>query len=93
MKARHAMLTFPNPSLSYDKRQKRVRFWAHDAAMGVPFFLDATALALLSASAPGDEAAMLQAFDLNRAAIQEAAARAYVRRGPGFFTLTASDFA
>ena len=93
MKARHAMLTFPNPSLSYDKRQKRMRFWAHDAAMEIPFFLDATALARLGATAAADEVGLLQTFDLNRAAIQEAAARVYVRRGPGFFTLTALDFA
>ena len=92
MKGRPAMLTFPNPSLSYDKRQQRVRFWAHDAALEIPFFLDATALALLSPTAV-DEAGLLKAFDLNRATIEQAAARVYVRRGPGFFTLTAWDFA
>lgn len=93
MKAHRAILTFPNPSLSYDKRRRRVRFWAHDAALEIPFFLDATALARLGAPATGDEVGMLQAFDLNRASIQKAAARIYVRSGPGFFTLTSSDLA
>jgi Protein of unknown function (DUF1488) len=87
------MLNFPNASRSYDSRQRRVRFWAHDAALEIPFFLDAAALVHLSPGTAADEAGMLATFDLNRRAIQTAAARVYARHQRGSYILMASDFA
>ena len=87
------MLNFPNASRSYDRRLRRVRFWAHDAALEIPFFLDAAVLFYLNPTTAADEAGLLKTFDLNRAAIQTAAARIYARNRRDSYTLMASDFA
>jgi hypothetical protein len=87
------MLNFPNTSRSYDERLRRVRFWAHDAALEIPFFVDASALFQFNPQTATDEAGLLHTFDLNRAAIQNAAARVYTRHQRGSYTLMASDFA
>jgi Protein of unknown function (DUF1488) len=89
------MLSFPNLSRSYDERLRRIRFWAHDAALEIPFFLDTVALQQMSPATPtaSDEAGLLGAFDLNREAIHRVAARVYVRHQRGSYTLSASDFA
>ena len=41
-------LNFPNPSRSYEPDHARVRFWGHDDAMEVSFFLNEDALFHLS---------------------------------------------
>jgi hypothetical protein len=87
------VLKFPNVSRSYDGRLRRVRFWAHDAALEIPFFLDAAVLFYLNPKTAVDEAGLLSTFDLNRAAIQSAAERVYARHQRGSYTLMASDFA
>jgi hypothetical protein len=86
------MLTFPNPSRSYDGRHHRMRFWAHDEALEIPFFLETSALLYLSPLTSGGEADLLKTFDLHRAAIQAAAARVYVRHRSPSYSLTAADF-
>lgn len=86
-------LNFPNRSRSYDGRLRRVRFWAHDASLEVPFFLDAGALSRLNPGIGMDEATLLLTFDLNREEIQRAATRIYARNRRDAYTLMASDFA
>ncbi len=85
-------LVFPNASRSYDERMRRVRFWAHDDAMEIPFFLEAAALLHLNPWTPGDEAGLLKTFDFNRAVIETTAARIYAQRRCAFYTLTTADF-
>jgi hypothetical protein len=84
-------LSFPNQSRSYDPRQNRVRFWAHDASLEIPFFVEADALCHIAPKATRDETGMLNAFDLNRDRICAAADRVYVRHRRGSYTLAVSD--
>ena len=86
-------LAFPNVSRSYDARMRRVRFWAYDAALEIPFFLDTNALFHLNPWTSGDEVGLLRTFDVNREAINSAAARIYARHRRDFYTFVASDFA
>ncbi len=85
-------LDFPNPSRSYDADGHRVRFWAHDGALEISFFVETGALNRLSPETDRDEAGFLVAFDLNRARIQRAAAEIYSRYSKDSYTLTASNF-
>ena len=86
-------LNFPNPSRSYDPDRRRIRFWGHDDAMEVPFFLEEEVLFKLYPRTRNAEAAMLESFDLGRERIFEVAHRAY-RPGDrrAFYVLTARDF-
>ena len=84
-------LNFPNLSRSFDSRKRCVRFWAHDASLEVPFFVELDALCRSDPAATGDESGMLSAFDLNRDLIYAAAARAYARGRRGSYTLSAAD--
>jgi hypothetical protein len=86
-------LNFPNLSRSYDVRMRRVRFWAHDAALEVPFFVEVAALSFLNPWTADDEAGLLNTFDVNRAVIQTVAARTYARERRDSYTLKAADFA
>ncbi len=85
-------LHFPNPSRSYDAERRRVRFWAHDSAMEVSMFVKEGALLRLSPDAAGSEAAMLAAFDANRARINAVAERVHAHDRQAFHVLDASDF-
>jgi hypothetical protein len=84
-------LKFPNLSRSFDSRKRCVRFWAHDASLEVPFFVEANALTRIDPEATDDESGMLSAFDLNRDLICAAAERAYARDRRGSYTLSAAD--
>lgn len=86
-------LQFPNASRSYDSRKQCVRFWAHDAAFEVPFFVNADALFRMDPDATSDEPGLLSAFDLNLERIRAAAGRAYARERRGSYTLSARDMA
>ena len=85
-------LNFPNPSRSYEPDHARVRFWGHDDAMEVSFFLDEDALFRLSPGTAAGEKAILQAFDANRARIMEAARKVYTGRLTHSFFLRAANF-
>jgi hypothetical protein len=86
-------LSFPNPSRSYDSRQRRIRFWGHDDALEVTFFLDESAIFRLAPRTQNAEAGILAAFDAARDRIMAAAAKAYVRaQQRHFYTLAATDF-
>lgn len=86
-------LNFPNPSRSYDADRRRIRFWGHDSAMEVCFFLEENAISILYPKTKNSEEAILEAFDAARERILAVAAKVYV---PGqhrsFYTLTGDQF-
>lgn len=84
-------LSFPNHSRSYDARGHCVRFWAHDQALEIPFFIEAAALSQMEPHAGRDEAGLLDAFDRHRARICAAATKVYRPRRGGSYTLAATD--
>ena len=86
-------LNFPNFSRSYDATGNRIRFWGHDDAIEVPFFLEVSALLGLCPETPHVEARILAAFDGARGRIIKAAGKVYSpRRRKGFYVLAAADF-
>ena len=86
-------LAFPNASRSYDPVSRRIRFWGHDSAMEVCFFLEENAIFILYPKTRNTEEAILAAFDAARDRIFAVAARIYA---PGqhrsFYTLTGNQF-
>jgi len=87
------VLVFPNDARSYDATRRAVRFWGHDSALECSFFVTEEALRSVAAGMRNDEAAMLNAFDLNRDCIRAAATRVYKRRTKGSYELGAADLA
>jgi Protein of unknown function (DUF1488) len=86
-------ISFPNPSRSYDANRRRIRFWGHDGAIEVPFFLEEKAIFALYPKTKNSEADILEAFDLARERIFNVAAKAYAPgQGRGFYTLNAYQF-
>jgi hypothetical protein len=85
-------LTFPNPSRSYDAEHGRIRFWGHDDALEVPFFVEEAAIFRLFPKTRNAEEAVLAAFDAARERINEIAGKVYSRHGRSFYVLAASDF-
>lgn len=85
-------LGFPNRIRSYDARNKRVRFWGHDSAMEIAFFMDQDALCILTPGLSSGEPAILKAFDANWSRIMEVAGRAYNRTHLHAHILAAKDF-
>ena len=83
-------INFPNQSRSYDPSHRRVRFLGHDDSREVSFLVEADALRSIDAHA-SDEDGFLKAFDANLQRIQDAARKAYSRRGNGFYVLAAAD--
>ena len=58
-------LSFPNPSRSYDAVGNRIRFWGHDDAFEVAFFLEVGALLRLFPDIPNIESRLLAAFGID----------------------------
>lgn len=85
-------LNFPNLSRSFDPEGQRIRFWAHDSAMEVSFFVKASALLTLNPNTGSGEAAMLATFDANRDWINAVADRVHASNRHSFHVLEASDF-
>ena len=86
-------LNFPNPSRSYDADRSRIRFWGHDSAKEVPFFIEENAIFVIFPQTEKTEAGILAAFDRARKEIFAVAARVYAPRGQrGFYTLTGDQF-
>jgi hypothetical protein len=86
-------LGFPNHSRSYDPAQRRIRFWGHDNALEVTFFLEESAIFKLAPSTRNVEAGILAAFDSARDRILAAAAKVYVpAQRRSFYILAARDF-
>ena len=86
------MLNFPNASRSYDGTRRCIRFWGHDGAIEISFFVDETALLQLAAGTPRGEPALLEIFDRNRERVLQAARKVYERRRKGSYEISASDF-
>ena len=85
-------LSFPNQSRSYDATLRAVRFWGHDGAMEVSFFVNEDALKGIEPRMPPNESGLLRAFDLHRDLIYAAATKAYRRGRKGSYELTPADF-
>jgi hypothetical protein len=86
------MLNFPNSSRSYDGARRRIRFWGHDGAAEIPFFIEEAALLRIAPGTAGGETALLASFDVNRERILLAARKVYQRSRKGRYELIASDF-
>jgi hypothetical protein len=84
-------LSFPNASRSYDASQQRVRFWAYDSDLEIPFFVEAAALCQMDPKTGRDETGLLNAFDAHRTQIFAAAERVYRRHRKGSYLLVAAD--
>jgi hypothetical protein len=85
-------LKFPNHSRSYDATRRAIRFWGHDNAMEVSFFLNEDALKRIQPDLRLDEPGLLHAFDLNRNLVYAAAAKVYGRGHRGSYDLNPADF-
>jgi Protein of unknown function (DUF1488) len=85
-------LNFPNQSRSYDATLRAVRFWGHDGAMEVSFFVNEDALKRLEPRSQPSESGLLRAFDSHRDLIYAAAAKAYRRGRKGSYELTIAEF-
>ena len=86
------MLNFPNTSRSYDSGRRCIRFWGHDGALEITFFMDEAALVQIAIGTPNGETALLESFDLNRERILVAARKVYGRRRQGSYELASTDF-
>ena len=85
-------LIFPNQSRSYDATRRAVRFWGHDSAMEVSFFVTEDALKRIQPGMRFDEAGLLGAFDANRDLIYATATKVYARGRRGSYDLVSADF-
>ena len=85
-------LNFPNGSRSYDARRNLVRFWGHDGALEISFFVEVSALHKLNPQTSNPEAGYLEAFDAARDRIHETARKVYSRAHKGAYLLAAADF-
>jgi len=85
-------LNFPNVSRSYDERRHLIRFWGHDSALEISFFVDVGALYKLNPQVRNLEAGYLEAFDAARDRIHETARKVYSRSGKDAYLLAATDF-
>ena len=80
-------LSFPNRSRSYDAESDRIRFWGHDGALEIPFFMKVSLLLRLYPRTNNTEAGILAAFDAGWAQIYEVAVRVYSRDQRSFYVL------
>jgi hypothetical protein len=85
-------LNFLNQSRSYDGTLHAVRFWGHDGAMEVSFYVHEDALKRIQPGLGSDEPGILGAFDANRNVIHTVAAKAYRRGRKSSYGLYAADF-
>jgi hypothetical protein len=85
-------LSFPNQSRSYDATLRAVRFWGHEGAMEVSFFVNEDALKRIEPRMQSNEPELLRAFDSHRDLIYAAATKAYRRSRKGSYELTPADF-
>jgi hypothetical protein len=85
-------LSFPNKSRAFDATRRAVRFWGHDSAMEVAFFITEDALKRVQPDMQSDEAGLLRAFDSNRDLICTRATKIYARGRKGSYDLVSSDF-
>jgi hypothetical protein len=85
------MLNFWNQARSYDATRGAVRFWGHDGALEVSFFVTDEALRHLQPGASKDETGALAAFGTHRDRVLGAAAKVYARGRKGSYEVVATD--
>jgi Protein of unknown function (DUF1488) len=85
-------LQFPNVSRNYDAEHRRIRFWGHDNALEVSFFLDENAIFRLNPRTKNVEDGMLGTFDESIDKIHQVAGRLYASGKRSFYVLAAEDF-
>jgi hypothetical protein len=85
-------LQFPNVSRNYDAEHRRIRFWGHDDALEVSFFLDENAIFRLNPRTKNVEDGMLGTFDESIDKIHQVAGRLYASGKRSFYVLAADDF-
>jgi uncharacterized protein DUF1488 len=85
-------LSFPNRSRAYDTTRRAVRFWGHDSAMEVSFFITEDALRRIAPDSPQKDGAFLATFDSHRDLILAAAKKVYSLGRKGSYDLVESDF-
>jgi hypothetical protein len=84
-------LQFPNRSCSYDARRNQMRFWGHDGALEISFFVEAGVFCQSPSSTSLSEAAILDAFDQHRERICKVAERIYKRHDKATYVLTVAN--
>jgi hypothetical protein len=72
--------------------RRAARFWGHDGAMEMSFFVAADLLKRLQPSMQFNETSPLAAFALNRALLEAAAIKIYARGLKGSYDLLIVDF-
>ena len=85
-------VNFPNRSRSYDARRNLVRFWGHEGALEISFFVEVSTLCKLNPHTRAVEAGYLEAFDAVWDQIHEAARKVYSRTRNDVSLLAAADF-
>lgn len=85
-------LQFPNGSRSYDAKRNLIRFWGHDDALEISFFMEVSALYKLRPKTRNEEDGYLEAFDAGRDRIHATARKVYSRGRKGAYLLAAADF-
>ena len=88
------MISFSNPSRSFDATKNRVEFWGYDNVMEISFFVEAAALKKLCPEMIDVEDGFLKAFDVARKRIYEVAEKVHARGRKGVWAhvLAAEDF-
>jgi hypothetical protein len=71
------VLSFPNPSRSYDASKHCVCFWGYDNSREIAFLVDDEMLTKLNPGIRNEETDLLAAFDRNRDRILELAKTLY----------------
>lgn len=87
------MLSFPNPSRSFDENGARIRFWGYDGPIEVTFFLEVVALKKCDQKMALTEDAILASFDRALEKVRSVANKVYTRRRrSSIYIITSSDF-
>ena len=77
--AKQRLLSFPNPSRTYDGLRHGIVFWGYDRTFEISFCVEEAALSKIDPATHPNEAGFLDTFDVNCARIQEAASRVYTQ--------------
>ena len=87
-------MNFSNLSRSFEDKHNRIRFWGHDSALEITFFLEVGALVKINPETNSAEAGLLEAFDVSLERIHQAARKVYERdqNQSYVFVISAEDF-
>lgn len=90
--ASSSRLSFFNRTRSYQPRRGVVSFWANDGPREVSFYVTASALNYLDPKLQSDEEGFLNAFDVNRERIEDAANKVYLAGSRISYELDLANF-